>query len=182
MSLSDDDLNQIYDSLAQFAHESKLDWVVSEVARQVSIGQVTAKDVRPSELETHPDQLELELDQLAHGPQAQRREPKRRQGRSLSVVVSEEYTPKERALLLLDALKTSVAEPFRLAVYLSRYIRDNLLNTQSIEFHPDEAGGASFVLDERELATHEYAVKTLVTLLTRLEEVIRGEPARSVAD
>lgn len=120
--MDDKDYNDIFSALADVLRQKEMLWVLDQVNEQIRLGKTESKEISPQDEDYRQSTL------LDIGPR-----PKTTRGRARKkeeFLVTTEYTPKEKLLLLIDAIEQAV-------VNTNRMVHDTLEFTHE-EFTIDE--------------------------------------------
>lgn len=155
---TDNEINQMYDALVSALRGLRLDWVIEEVEAQVALGRLSVKKVRPAEFKARFEDR--------HNQENYVNKPK---GQSLKFVVSEEYTPRERLMILLDAVESAVVQTVEVARYITLNDNIEIQGLQNIEFFSEQTG-QSFRINPTQVLLYDESVKKLARLLGQLRQ------------
>lgn len=158
MALSSEEISKCHRSLARIAKESGLDWVVSQVESQIALGRIRTGKIRAKEVP-----LRNAGEELIHlGAK----------GRPTKFTLSEEFTPEEKLIILIEALEHAVSGVWRTAMAVCRFMSDNVSEIREVKFMPDGISREPFGLLESELHIREKGVRDFERLVAELKEAI----------
>lgn len=164
-NLTDAEAIEAFSALRVILRERRLDWVVEQVEATISLGK--------------PERRRLTKDDLSE-PAWQLVTPdlSRRKGRASVFVVAEEYTSRERIVLLAEAVRAAIVQPLAFAEALFELLPPGEADA-SIAFQPELESGVGFTVDRSLLRDRRYDVSVLNRLLDELlQENTDAAPTR----
>jgi hypothetical protein len=120
--MNNEDYNIIFSALSEVLRQKEMHWVLDQVNEQIRLGKTESKEISPRD-EDHRQNILLDVS-------ARPRTIRGRARKKEEFLVTTEYTPKERLLLLIDAIEQAV-------VNTNRMVHDTLEFTHA-EFNIDE--------------------------------------------
>jgi hypothetical protein len=125
--MNDQDYNELNSSLSSVLREKEMVWVIDQVNEQISLGKTESKEIVSDE-----DYRQNTLPEFV---------PKRRTSgrgrRKEEFLVTTEYTPKEKLLLLIDAIEQAVVNTSTM-VHDTLYFTHREFKIESISFYSVE--------------------------------------------
>ena len=164
MALSTKDVEMTYEALTRAAQENQLGWVQEEVAEKIALGKTTTTKVstKASQETSGADRWSL----------AETGADKR--GGAATFITAVEYSPRERLLLLIDALLIAVPAAHQVAQQTLVGMR-KFGHVDAIAFVPDLPDSQPKELRVGDLARHSEAVEAVERLLKELKDELEDE-------
>jgi hypothetical protein len=163
--MNDQECDEVYEFLLAALTKSGLEWVSDQVVDQVHLGKTveieveTLREIRPAEslfTSFGPDQ---NLFHLRKGPRA-------------TFPITIEYRPKERVLLLIDAINQAIVNTAEMESILTEYFDSEVGHEMTVEFDSDEADSARAVVSHQGASLRIATSQKLKGLLEELRNEI----------
>jgi hypothetical protein len=154
--MDDQEIETIFEGLSQMITQHKMDWVITQVSEQIRLGKIKDEEVkvlrhkRVTGRSPHPDRYMAELQP---GPRE-------------SFLRTVEYSPKERLLLLVEAIEQAVANTAEMERELNVFYKRQ--GFSRFLFQPDEETRESFQISPDGIVFRESYVTELKQLLDEL--------------
>ena len=160
MPMSQDEAAATYRVLADMATRSGLQWVLVQVEEKIALGRVTTRRLRIRE---GRDFLVgyLEEDQSVR---SQKRSPE-------LFAISEEYSNRERLLLLIESLELAVPQLNRIALEVVSFCAHEA-DSAAVVFTPEAPVKEGFQLASSEVLSRKEASERLLHLLRELRQEV----------
>ena len=158
MSLSAQEINEVYSALAEAARAHHLDWAVDQAELQVALGRIREGKVRTREVPLR-GASDYDIERMS-------------KGRPVKFTLSEEYSREEKLRILIQALENAVDGVWETAAAVSGFLQKNIANLSGIKFMPEGISKDSFALESREIAARRQPIEHFRKLLRELKEAI----------
>lgn len=160
--MNDQECDQVYDTLLTTLTKSGLDWVSAQVIHQVHLGKTVEKEIDTLR-EAGPIEGLFSQDQsLSHF----------RKGPRAKFPVTEEYDPKERLLLLIDAIKQAIINTAHMESTFTEFFDSEIGHEVTVEFDSDQSGSPRAVVSHDGASSRLDSAQNLNVLLEKLQEEI----------
>ena len=189
MPLTSDEAATTYHALVQFLKDSELQWIVAQVEEQVALGHVESKRMAVSERDPFDEEDTRSRKRRAvsepdlFGEAYPNSREGRRQTRKTpaTFVVSREYSPEERLLLLIDSAVIGIVQLNQIADEVAQFFEKELGNG-TVRFEPEADVKPSFEIGSRATARSRIAAEALLTLLAELKREIPSADQSAITD
>ena len=143
--------------------ENKLSWISNQVAEQIRIGKTVEKEIATFKESRRTLLLFEERDYRIQY----------KKGTKATFPVTEEYSPSERLLLLIDAIEQAIVNTAEMESHLIEYFGEQLDNDwQGIRFYSEEQDSQSVVIDRKTSSSRLQNSQHLKQLLGSLRKEI----------
>jgi hypothetical protein len=126
--MNDEDFNTIFSALSEVLRQKEMHWVLDQVNEQIRLGKTESKEISPDE-----DYRQSSLLDVGARPRARRGGARKKE----EFLVTTEYTPKEKLLLLIDAIEQAVVNTNRM-VHVTLEFTHEEFNIDEISFYSEE--------------------------------------------
>lgn len=155
---------ETYDFLAKILKDNGMDWVATQVAEHVRNGKTIQKEINTLKEDRYYQWVSNEL------------QPSRfRKGERDTFPVVEEYEPRERLILLINAIQSVVVDTIWIENEVLEYIDENWGNQEGIEFVSDEPGTEPRRLTTEALKSRVECGQNLEDLLNTIRKEAQGQ-------
>ncbi len=158
--MNDQDYSELYDTLSNILRDKELVWVLDQVSEQIRLGKTESKEIFPEEEGRQQNPLP--------GVESRLQAPRGRRRKKEEFLVSTEYTPKEKLILLIDAIEQSVVNTNRMVYETLDFVQAKF-GIRTIVFYSAENQR------EKEFTSHDFNESTqrITRLMGLLEELRR---------
>ncbi len=123
------DYQEAYDTLVEILNNNGLGWVASQVDEHIRIGKTIQKEIETLKEDRYPQLFSDDVYQSRF-----------RKGARDTFPVVEEYQPRERLELLVDAIEKVVLDTAQIESEVLDYVGKNWNNWEGFQFFTDEPG------------------------------------------
>lgn len=127
--MNDEDFNTIFFALSEVLRQKEMHWVLDQVNEQIRLGKTESKEISPQD----EDYRQSSLLDVGARPRTLRGRARKKE----EFLVTTEYTPKERLLLLIDAIEQAVVNTNRMVHDTLEFTHEGF-NIDEITFYSEE--------------------------------------------
>ncbi len=153
--LSDQEALTTFETIRDTLRSMGLDWVVQQVESTIALGKPRRRRLQKEDVR---EQV---------WPIVSPKDATKSRGRPAEFIVAEEYLPRERLVLLADAIRAAVVQPAQFAASVLSSIPEQMA-TSGVAFRPELESSEGFVVSPAEVLARSEAVQRLSSLLDEL--------------
>ena len=156
------EFNEVYDFLVDTLKQKGLRWVATQVTEQVKLGKTVEKEIET--FKEFRDKSIEQIDYLSEIPL--------KKGPKATFPITEEYSQKEKLILLIDAIEQAVVNTSEMEYHIVDFLENEQVNLHGIEFYLGEAGEESHKITKPIATTRRQNGNRLKELLVKLRKEV----------
>lgn len=159
-----DESIEIYNKLISALRENKLDWIIDQVTEHIRLGKTVEK-----EIETLKEDPSEKMVVYTFGDHV----PKFKKGPRATFPVTENYTPQEQLLLLIDAIEQALVNTNEMERNFVEFFEGDVGGWRQVDFYSEESDSVIVSVNKESIQAPFQHAERLRDLFVQLRSEVK---------